>query len=203
MYYTFRKSRLQAVEVLRPYMLASCTYAPAGMWQSEDSSMTMWLPVTELLPSVPSPGPEPSTRTSRHQQGAPPPPQGRPPAESRTLGLSARLRRVWTPARLSPTPGCLGPGENCVTRRERSGHLRLLGTSAERVWAEEERCASAPTTAPGNSHLTGEASPPPPPEVWCLCRGRRRSRQKQLSVSGYPDVSARGLRADAGRAAGR
>lgn len=56
-----------------------------------------------------------------------------------------------------------------MTRRERGGHLRLLGASAERLGAEDKRRASAPTTAPGNSHLTGEASPPP--EVWCLCRG--------------------------------
>lgn len=58
--------------------------------------------------------------------------------------------------------------KHCVTGSERGGHLRLLGTSAEPVRAEEERCASAPKTATGNSHLTGEASPSSP-EVWRFC----------------------------------
>lgn len=55
-----------------------------------------------------------------------------------------------------------------MTRSERGGHLQPLGTSTERVRAEEERCASAPETVPGNSHLTGEA-PPSSPEVWRFC----------------------------------
>lgn len=58
--------------------------------------------------------------------------------------------------------------KNGVTRSERGGHLQPLGTSTERVRAEEERCASAPKTVPGNSHLTGEASPSSP-EVWRFC----------------------------------
>lgn len=58
--------------------------------------------------------------------------------------------------------------KNCVTRSERGGHLRLQGTSAEPVRAEEERCASAPQTVAGNSHLTAEASPSSP-EVWRFC----------------------------------
>lgn len=58
--------------------------------------------------------------------------------------------------------------KNCVTRSERGGHLRLQGTSAEPVGAEEERCASAPKTVTGNSHLTGEASLSSP-EVWRFC----------------------------------
>lgn len=70
-------------------------------------------------------------------------------------------RRPAVPARV----------KNCMTRRERGGHLRLQGTSAEPVRAEEERCASAPETVTGNSHLTGEASPSSPssPEVWRFC----------------------------------
>lgn len=67
-------------------------------------------------------------------------------------------RRPAVPARV----------KNCMTRSERGGHLRLQGTSAEPVWAEEKRCASAPETVTGNSHLTGEASPSSP-EVWRFC----------------------------------
>lgn len=55
-----------------------------------------------------------------------------------------------------------------MTRNERGGHLRLLGSSAERVRTEKERCASASKTVTGNSHLTGEASPSSP-EVWRFC----------------------------------
>lgn len=58
--------------------------------------------------------------------------------------------------------------KNCVTRSERGGHLRLQGTSAEPVRTEEKRCASAPKTVAGNSHLTAEASPSSP-EVWRFC----------------------------------
>lgn len=62
--------------------------------------------------------------------------------------------------------------KNGVTRSERGGHLRLQRTSTEPVRAGEERCASAPNTGAGNSHLTAEASPSPspsPPEVWRFC----------------------------------
>ena len=71
---------------------------------------------------------------------------------------------------------------NCVTRSERGGHLPLLGTSAEPVTAEEERCASAPQTVTGNSHLTGEASPSSP-EVWRICAAGEAAVAAEAAVS--------------------
>lgn len=115
-------------------------------------------------------------------------PTRRPPAvharEASHRACANNGRRLAFPRRPANPAGV----KNCVTRSERGGHLRLQGTSAEHTSAKEELCASAPKTVTGNFHLTGEASPSSP-EVWRFCvAGRRRSRQKLLSVFWYPDA---------------
>ncbi|XP_074208664.1 uncharacterized protein LOC141574951 [Camelus bactrianus] len=105
------------------------------------------------------------SKTLPGESRLPPLPGEAPTRGARTRGLPLRLRCGRTPVRLSPMPGGPARVKNCVTRSERGGHLLLRGTS---VRAEEERCAGAPKTVPGDSHLTGEASPASP-EVWCFC----------------------------------
>lgn len=67
-----------------------------------------------------------------------------PPRQAPTRGGAHPRRRAREASRracaecgrqssLYPTPSCRGPSEKCVTRRERGGHLRLLGASAGRL----------------------------------------------------------------------
>lgn len=105
---------------------------------------------------------EAAAREHRHFLARSPPAVRAREASHRACAQDGRW--LAFPRRLAVPAGV----KNCVTRSKRGGHLRLQGTSAEPVRAEEERCASAPETVTGNSHLTGEASSSSP-EVWRFC----------------------------------